>query len=91
MGEAVADPAVSSPAVGAVLGAPEAGPDESVAVGVAVAVAVAEVDVEGEGDDVLRECDASSPPPASAVPVIAATSAPEVSRTSDARFMANLL
>ncbi|GHA07000.1 hypothetical protein GCM10010372_02700 [Streptomyces tauricus] len=89
MGEAVADPAVSSPAVGAVLGAPEAGPDESVAVG--VAVAVAEVDVEGEGDDVLRECDASSPPPASAVPVIAATSAPEVSRTSDARFMANLL
>ncbi|MBQ0854938.1 hypothetical protein J8N05_43020 [Streptomyces sp. BH-SS-21] len=97
----MAGPAVSSSAVGAVvgavvgdadsdsdsdsdrdgdaLGASEAGPG--------VAVAVAEV----EADDVLRECDVSSLPPANAVPVIAATSAPEVSRTSDARFMANLL
>ncbi|MFE7035266.1 hypothetical protein ACFU9Y_33665 [Streptomyces sp. NPDC057621] len=95
----MAGPAVSSSAVGAVvgdadsdsdsdsdsdrdgdaLGASEAGPG--------VAVAVAEV----EADDALRECDVSSLPPANAVPVIAATSAPEVSRTSDARFMANLL
>ncbi|BCL33091.1 hypothetical protein GCM10017557_79500 [Streptomyces aurantiacus] len=46
---------------------------------------------EADADDALRGGDVSSLPPARAVPVIAATSAPEVSRTSDMRFMANLL
>ncbi|WUR79313.1 hypothetical protein OG967_10955 [Streptomyces phaeochromogenes] len=43
-------------------------------------------------EDALRAAgDVSSLPPARAVPVIAATSAPEASRTTDVRFMANLL
>ncbi|MEW2566338.1 hypothetical protein [Streptomyces sp. NPDC047070] len=77
VGDADSDSDSDSDRDGDALGASEAGP------GVAVA--------EAEVDDALRECDVSSLPPANAVPVIAATSAPEVSRTSDARFMANLL
>ncbi|MFF3705166.1 hypothetical protein [Streptomyces phaeochromogenes] len=60
------------------VGMPGVGADE------AVVVAVVE--------DALRAAgDVSSLPPARAVPVIAATSAPEASRTTDVRFMANLL
>ncbi|WP_159074254.1 hypothetical protein [Streptomyces dioscori] len=94
---AVAGPAVSSSAVGAVVDATDfdsdsdSGPDrdeDGDALGVSEA---APGDAVAEADDAVRECDASSLPPANAVPVIAATSAPDVSRTSDARFMANLL
>ncbi|WP_328498680.1 hypothetical protein OHS59_42505 [Streptomyces sp. NBC_00414] len=79
-----ADPGVAS-AVGTVVGDPDADWDGD-AVGASEDGAA-----DAEADDALREGDVSSFPPASAVPVIAATSAPEVSRTSDVRFMANLL
>ncbi|MGW6008342.1 hypothetical protein [Streptomyces sp. NPDC055210] len=88
---------MSSSVVGAVVGAPDFDPDsdsdsdwDGDALGASEA-GPGEADAEAEVDDVLRDCDASSLPPANAVPVIAATSAPDVSRTSDARFMANLL
>ncbi|MEU0645170.1 hypothetical protein [Streptomyces umbrinus] len=51
-----------------------------------------EAEAEAVVEDALRAAgDVSSLPPARAVPVIAATSAPEASRTTDVRFMANLL
>ncbi|WTP61289.1 hypothetical protein OHU07_33205 [Streptomyces phaeochromogenes] len=62
--------------------------------GVDVDVDVGADDAEAEAvvEDALRAAgDVSSLPPARAVPVIAATSAPEASRTTDVRFMANLL
>jgi hypothetical protein len=44
-----------------------------------------------EADDEPDDGEASTTPPARAVPVTAATSAPDASSTTDVRFMANLL
>ncbi|GHH33687.1 hypothetical protein GCM10018775_05180 [Streptomyces umbrinus] len=60
--------------------------------GVDVDVGADDAEAEAVVEDALRAAgDVSSLPPARAVPVIAATSAPEASRTTDVRFMANLL
>ncbi|MGI3229282.1 hypothetical protein ACRJ4B_41485 [Streptomyces sp. GTA36] len=57
-----------------------------------VDVGADDAEAEAVVEDALRAAgDVSSLPPARAVPVIAATSAPEASRTTDVRFMANLL